>query len=210
MTFGICYYLTGLIQKNIQFGLLSYVDSIFLQATIMLVAADFKNYIRHLVFHRSKSLFMLHAMHHSAEEMTMLTAQRGHFVESAISAFFDVVVFMLLGPSFAGLIFVQAVRDFHQLLIHSNMQSGWGFIGKYILVSPAAHRLHHSTDEKHFNKNIGSLFIFWDRMFGTYYPPEKIETIGLNIDGMHHTGFAKQLWISYRNFWIGLAGRKKI
>lgn len=204
MTFGICYYLTGLIQKNIQFGLLQNVDSIAVQSIILLLAGDFKNYVRHLVFHRAKPLWMLHTMHHSAEEMTMLTAQRGHFVESAISAFFDVVIFVILGPSFVGFIFVQAVKDFHQLIIHSNIRSGWGWVGDYVLVSPAAHRLHHSTEEKHFNKNLGSVFIFWDRMFGTYHASEEIKTIGINIPGMHHTGFFTQLWISYQNFWMKL------
>ena len=35
--------------------------------------------------------------------------------------------------------------------------------------------MHHSTDPKHFDKNFGSGFSFWDRFFGTLYVPGKDE-----------------------------------
>ena len=41
---------------------------------------------------------------------------------------------------------------------------------EYILITPAAHRIHHSTAPEHFNSNLGILSI-WDRMFGTYVDP---------------------------------------
>ena len=39
---------------------------------------------------------------------------------------------------------------------------------RYIIVSPQAHRIHHSREEKHFDTNFGLILSIWDRMFGTY------------------------------------------
>jgi sterol desaturase/sphingolipid hydroxylase (fatty acid hydroxylase superfamily) len=47
-----------------------------------------------------------------------------------------------------------------------------GVWGRLIL-SPAHHQIHHSTDPRHFNKNLGSFLAVWDWMFGTLYMPSK-------------------------------------
>jgi sterol desaturase/sphingolipid hydroxylase (fatty acid hydroxylase superfamily) len=35
------------------------------------------------------------------------------------------------------------------------------------LVTPQSHRIHHSIEPEHQDKNFGSLFSIWDFMFGT-------------------------------------------
>ena len=37
------------------------------------------------------------------------------------------------------------------------------------------HQLHHSTDPRHYDKNFGLLFSFWDRLFGTLCVPRPDE-----------------------------------
>ena len=32
----------------------------------------------------------------------------------------------------------------------------------YILISPAQHQIHHSIEEKHWDRNMGLIFAFWD------------------------------------------------
>jgi sterol desaturase/sphingolipid hydroxylase (fatty acid hydroxylase superfamily) len=39
---------------------------------------------------------------------------------------------------------------------------------EYIFVTPSHHRVHHSSNDKYLDKNFGSTFIIWDRMFGTF------------------------------------------
>jgi sterol desaturase/sphingolipid hydroxylase (fatty acid hydroxylase superfamily) len=56
----------------------------------------------------------------------------------------------------------------YQLLVHSNIRSDWGWFGRWVLISPAAHRIHHSSKPEHYNKNI-SVLVIWDRLFGTWY-----------------------------------------
>ena len=47
----------------------------------------------------------------------------------------------------------------------------------YIFMSPSLHRLHHSTNEKHFDSNFGICFTFWDKIFGTYLGEEHLKDI---------------------------------
>lgn len=205
-SFGICYYLVGLIQKNFEFNLINYVSSPYIQVLIIFLAGDFKNYVRHYVFHKSKSLWELHQFHHSATSFNVLTRQRSHFLESEVSRFFDVFIFVILGSPLYAFIVVRFLKELHQMLIHSSLTSDWGFIGKYLLVSPAAHRIHHSTAPKHFNKNMGNTFIFWDRMFGTYYPAETVAEIGVPNNAFNKEGYIKDLWRCIQGMFKAIKG----
>ena len=177
LSFGICYYLVGQIQKRFAFDLILHIKNPLLQFGLLFLISDFKSYVRHYFFHRSRSLWQLHSVHHSATDLNILTRQRGHFLETEISRFFDVIPFVIFGAPIQTYFFIKILTEAHQMIVHSSLTSHWGFIGKYILVSPSAHRIHHSIDKKHFDKNYGSTFIFWDRIFGTYHPHVKLKQL---------------------------------
>jgi len=61
--------------------------------------------------------------------------------------------------------------------------------------------VHHSVSEKHYGKNYGSLFIFWDRIFNTYQPPVPVAEIGLPGSGFNERGFLYDFWYGYMNVW---------
>src|SRR6185369_17013266 len=42
----------------------------------------------------------------------------------------------------------------------------------FVFNSPSNHRVHHSRDPRHIDKNLGGLLIIWDRLFGTYQREE--------------------------------------
>ena len=39
--------------------------------------------------------------------------------------------------------------------------------------SPAHHQVHHSTDPRHFDKNLGFALAVWDWLFGTLHIPAR-------------------------------------
>jgi hypothetical protein len=41
---------------------------------------------------------------------------------------------------------------------------------EYILVTPSHHRVHHASNPRYLDKNMGMLLIIWDKMFGTFQP----------------------------------------
>ena len=198
-SFGICYYAVGLLSKAVHFDLIVKIQSPVLQVILLLLIGDLKNYARHYVSHHVSPIWMAHQFHHSAEEFTMITHHRNHFIENAFGMLFDVIPFVLLGSSPQSFFIIQALRDLHQMLVHGRWRSSWGLVGEYILVSPNAHLVHHSVSEKHYGKNYGSLFIFWDRIFNTYQPPVPVTEIGLPDSGYNDRGFLYDFWLGYTN-----------
>ncbi len=59
----------------------------------------------------------------------------------------------------------------------------WGGIGKYILLDPDHHKIHHSLAKEHIDKNFGTI-AFWDHLHGTYYaPPKDEQNIVIGVQG---------------------------
>lgn len=210
-SFGIFYVLTSFLVNRFHFDLLSKVNPIC-AFIILLVLSDLKHYVRHLITHKVGFLWELHKYHHSAIEMNMITAQRGHFLEAAFITFFDSMLFIVLGAPADLYLTLVVFREMHVMFVHSNVNWDWGWVGKYILVSPRAHVLHHSLAPKHFDSNYGSMFIFWDRIFKTWNNPiaetEKIE-IGLPENPFNKNGFFNDMILAYKAFLNRLLPDKK-
>jgi sterol desaturase/sphingolipid hydroxylase (fatty acid hydroxylase superfamily) len=51
-------------------------------------------------------------------------------------------------------------------MAHSDLPWTYGIFGR-LFVSPSFHRVHHSTDQRHFGRNFGQQYSLWDRLFGT-------------------------------------------
>ena len=68
-------------------------------------------------------------------------------------------------------------------LRHSHIWLSYPRWLSWLLVSPAQHQIHHSSAPAHFNKNLGFVFSFWDRMANTLYVPAHRETLDFGIGG---------------------------
>jgi sterol desaturase/sphingolipid hydroxylase (fatty acid hydroxylase superfamily) len=205
LTLGIFYAISWVLTKDVNVFAVNYIPVTWLQFLVLFLLSDLKNYWKHRLFHSLQSLWKLHSFHHSATEFVSLSSHRGHLAEGAIAIIIEAVFWKLAGVSPVHIIYLAYLTELQQLFQHSNLTQNWGWVGKYILVSPAAHKIHHSTQEKHFNKNFGTVFIFWDRLFGTYYQP-KNERFALGIPdnyfNKHH--YLYDVFESYKLFWIQL------
>jgi len=202
-SFGIFYVLLSMLVKSFDLHLVQYIADPILQFSIVFIISDLKHYIRHFLSHKIGWFWELHKYHHSAEHLNMITSQRGHFLEVAFISLFDAGLFILLGVPAKVYLSVILIREAHQLFIHSEVNWNWGWIGKYILVSPAAHMIHHSASAEHHDKNFGNMFIFWDRIFSSWYNPSdsKSEVIlGLKENPYNKTSFFNDMFIGYRLF----------
>lgn len=204
---GTCYFLVGIIQKSFQLNLIGQIENGYLQFAIVFVLSDLKEYIKHVAFHRFGPLWAVHEFHHAATSFTILTAYRFHFLQTSIGMFFDVVPFVLLGAPIQTIVGVVLLRQIHGMLIHSNITHSWGFLGKYILVSPIAHRIHHSVNKEHYDKNFGGTFIFWDRLFGTYCPPTDVPEIGIPDNPYHSKSIFHDWFLPFKRMYQSV--RKK-
>ncbi|PCI96880.1 MAG: hypothetical protein COB15_08920 [Flavobacteriales bacterium] len=209
LSLGICYFLVGVIQKSVQLDLANLIENVYLQFLVIYVCSDLKNYVKHRLLHYFNPLWKLHAFHHSASSFSILTRYRSHFLELSVSRFFDVIPFILLGIPIQTFFAVRILTEIQQLILHSNIKSNWGIIGKYILVSPAAHKIHHSTKPQHFNKNFGSTFIFWDHFFGSYHQPETVKQLGIPKNIYNNKSLLYDVWITILNFLNALIPKKQ-
>lgn len=130
------------------------------------VAVDFCFYWAHRSLHRYNLLWGAHQPHHSSEDFNLSTALR----KGAFQAAFDWPFYLplaLLGvplPVFLVLLGIQLV---YQFWIHTQHVGRLGWL-EQVLITPSLHRVHHGQNDCYIDKNHGGVFIFWDKLFGTY------------------------------------------
>jgi alkylglycerol monooxygenase len=56
---------------------------------------------------------------------------------------------------------------FAQFWYHTRHIGNMGFLEK-IIVTPSHHRVHHAINKEYIDKNMGQIFIIWDKLFGTF------------------------------------------
>lgn len=142
-------------------------EIIVLVAAIVLI--DLVAYWRHRLEH-SASLWRFHATHHSDTAIHWLTVHRKHPVAKLLSMLVDNAVVLLLGFPVWAVVGAMIVRTWWGYFIHADVPWTLGSFGK-VLMSPAAHRLHHIRDEKLMGTNYGNTVTLWDRLFGTWCDP---------------------------------------
>jgi sterol desaturase/sphingolipid hydroxylase (fatty acid hydroxylase superfamily) len=52
---------------------------------------------------------------------------------------------------------------------------------RWVLISPALHRIHHSLEETAQQRNFGDTFVIWDRIFGTYADERLAHDVGIGL-----------------------------
>ena len=48
---------------------------------------------------------------------------------------------------------------------------------EWVLSTPSHHRVHHASNIKYLDKNMGMVFIIWDKLFGTFAKEETAEPV---------------------------------
>src|SRR3954454_44033 len=111
---------------------------------VILVAMDYFNWLVHLANHRVQMLWRFHELHHSQEDMNVLTVFRTHPLihVSYLLAVVPALVLLANGVmSTTVLVVYGAIVAF----AHSNTRLGFGPLER-IAVSPNFHRIHHKVD----------------------------------------------------------------
>jgi sterol desaturase/sphingolipid hydroxylase (fatty acid hydroxylase superfamily) len=168
---------------------------VWLQCIEILILSDFVDYWTHRTLHVS-SLWRIHAIHHSPQEMNWLSSSRVHPLNDLITRSCQLLPGLALGFSAVAIVAIVPLMSFYVMFLHSNVRWSFGPL-RWVLVSPAYHRWHHSSDEEGLDKNFAGIFPMWDLLFGTAYLPRSLPTkYGLN--GMHmRESLAAQLWFPF-------------
>lgn len=149
-------------------GLWSAVPEVLLLALAILLI-EFAAYWRHRIEHQP-GLWRFHATHHADEELHWLSVLRKHPVSKFLEMLADSLPVLLLGFPAWSIVAAQLIRSWWGYFIHADVPWTLGRAGA-ILMSPAAHRLHHIRDETLMGSNYGNMLTLWDRLFGTWRDP---------------------------------------
>jgi sterol desaturase/sphingolipid hydroxylase (fatty acid hydroxylase superfamily) len=209
VSFGLFYFLTKSFKELFGGRINLSTENTIAMTVSYYVLVDFLSYWGHRIFHAVPCLWVLHKYHHSAPEMNMLNKYRTHPMYEATASVMSLPL-IFLGASPEPIVAFNLLILAHTLLLHSNFKSNWGWFGKWVVFSPAAHRLHHSTSEAHFGKNLGSLLPIWDHMFGTAMHPTDHESHNIKIGLSDDPGDAPSfhyIWTVYKEFFINIYGQ---
>jgi sterol desaturase/sphingolipid hydroxylase (fatty acid hydroxylase superfamily) len=160
-----------------------------LSVVIVILVIDFWSYLVHRAQHKFPVLWAMHSLHHSAEALGMITGARHFWLEEAIStAALPVIgiLFRIPPEVLTTVTFIYLVPD--GLLSHLNVRMS---LGRFALVlnNPQYHRIHHSLESRHFNKNFCKMFPLFDVVFGTAWKPDRDEFPMTGLAGERATGF---------------------
>jgi len=142
------------------------------QVILLLLLGDAGRYWGHRLAHETAFLWRFHAVHHSATRLWWWNATRQHPIDKAWFTFTEMLFPVLIGAdgdALALYLGITAVCGFSQ---HCNINIKLGPL-YWIFNVVELHRWHHSKDAAQSDNNYGNNLIIYDRLFGTYYHPER-------------------------------------
>jgi sterol desaturase/sphingolipid hydroxylase (fatty acid hydroxylase superfamily) len=168
--FGLIAYI-GFAMGDFTFGLLK-GSSPWIRVPMAVLLFDFLQYWNHRMRHVNNWLWLVHEFHHSSTRVNMLTSYRVHPIDNIIYILTIIIPFqLLLGLDLLNSFSITLFSAIPGLYSHARIDYDFGWIGRYLLVTPRFHHLHHAINAKKFS-NYGHAFVFWDRIFGTFTSPE--------------------------------------
>jgi sterol desaturase/sphingolipid hydroxylase (fatty acid hydroxylase superfamily) len=136
-----------------------------------LLAMDLCNWLAHIGDHRIGALWRIHALHHSQEELSVLTSFRAHPLMHTNGFLLATVPVLLISGAHPLAPVLITVYVCLGTLPHTNVRWSYGPLGR-VLVSPAYHRLHHAVDGRQ-EANLGVVLTVWDVLAGMARFPQK-------------------------------------
>lgn len=168
-----------------------------LSMAIVLIAMELQGYWYHRLQHCVPFLWSMHSLHHSAEAMSLATGARHYWLEQAI-------IFSFL-PSIAMLFRVpHEIARFMpyffltEYVAHMNVKVAFGPL-IYVFNTPQYHRIHHSLDPRHFDKNFCKNFPIVDMIFGTAWIPGNDEFPATGLKDQKPAGLLEGMYWPIRN-----------
>ncbi|WP_313080232.1 sterol desaturase family protein [Pulveribacter sp.] len=149
-----------------------------------LACFDFLYYWLHRAQHRVPWLWRYHMVHHADENVSASTVGRHHWLEEGFRFFIITApLIVLLGGVAGAPLWVATFIGVNGIFMHWNVALRFGPLEHWI-ITPAYHRIHHSVEHRHWDRNFGVFTQLWDRVFGTRYVPAKDEYPSTGIAGL--------------------------
>ncbi|MBX3239791.1 MAG: sterol desaturase family protein [Chitinophagaceae bacterium] len=158
------------------YALLNISNKWYIWVTLVLTT-DFIWYWYHRLGHQVNLLWAAHIVHHQSEDFNLTVAARITVFQALIrNVFWCLLPWMGFHPSLV--IFILILHGVYSFFTHTQVVGKLGWL-EYIFITPSLHRVHHASNEKYLDRNYGDIFVFWDKMFGTFQAEEEKPAYGL-------------------------------
>lgn len=144
---------------------------------LLILATDLVWYWYHRLGHQVNFLWAAHIVHHQSEEFNLSVSARITVFQALIrNIFWCVLPFVGFHPALVMVILT--VHGAYSFFTHTQLIGKLGWL-EHIFITPSLHGVHHASDEKYLDKNYGDVFVFWDKLFGTFQKEEEAPKYGL-------------------------------
>jgi sterol desaturase/sphingolipid hydroxylase (fatty acid hydroxylase superfamily) len=171
-----------------------------LYAEVLLTAGfvviwDIWQYWVHRWQHASPLLWQVHKLHHSDSFLNSGSQGRHHVLSYVLNLLCYLPMLLLFG-TFGPNVFVAFLMfRLWGFVNHANVRISFGLLTP-VVAGPQWHRIHHSVQHEHLDKNFATLFPAIDRVFGTYYEPGRDEYPPTGLISDNRESFLRQATIS--------------
>ncbi len=170
---------------------------------MLVILEDFLYYWLHRFDHEIRFFWAIHVTHHSSQKLNFTVGFRSS-VFQPLYRFIYFIPLALLGCKPLDIAFVYSATQIWGIFVHTELIHKMGWL-EYFMVTPSHHRVHHGSNPKYLDKNMGMFLIIWDKLFGSFQPELPADvyqpiTYGLtkNIEGANAVSLIfhewKQIW----------------
>lgn len=146
------------------------IQHVILYWVVLAIAEDFMFYWLHRIDHYCRFFWAVHVTHHSSEEFNLTVGFRSS-VFQPLYRFIYFIPISLMGFKGVDIMFMYAATQIYGILVHTQLIHKMGIL-EYIFVTPSHHRVHHGSNVRYLDKNMGMFLIIWDKLFGTFQAEE--------------------------------------
>ncbi len=135
---------------------------------VLLLAEDFLYYWLHRFDHTIRLFWAVHVTHHSSQKLNFTVGFRSS-VFQPLYRFIYFIPLAWFGFKPIDIVFMYSATQIWGIFVHTELISKMGWL-EHIFVTPSHHRVHHASNAKYLDKNMGMFLIIWDKIFGTFQP----------------------------------------
>src|SRR5690242_9774155 len=158
------------------FHFISFSSNPYIYWILLFVLEDLAFYFEHRVDHYCRFFWAVHVTHHSSEEFNLTTGFRSSVLQP-LYRFLYFIPLVLLGFKPLDIVFMYSLTQIYGILVHTQYIKKMPAWFEAVFVSPAHHRVHHASNIRYLDKNLGMVFIIWDKLFGTFQEEVKEDPV---------------------------------
>lgn len=141
-------------------------NNAFVYWILLLIGEDFLFYWLHRFDHFVRFFWASHVTHHSSEKYNFTVGFRSS-VFQPLYRFIYFFPLAFIGFKPMDIVFMYSATQIWGIFVHTELIKKMGWL-EFVFVTPSHHRVHHASNPKYLDKNMGMFLIIWDKLFGTF------------------------------------------